>query len=73
MKIPAYIDNALKQRARTAARLGRLNDIIDDFLIKNGISDEIELCDYGYGAEVVCAPYDSAERVREAILKHEKG
>lgn len=72
MKIPAYIESALEQRAKAAARLGKLNSVIDEFLIKNGIAEELELCDYGYGAEVVCAPYESVARVREAIKNHKK-
>ena len=70
MKIPTYIETALRQRAKCAAKLGKINDTIDTFLIKNGITEEVELFDYGYGAEVICSPYESADRVREAIKNH---
>ena len=72
MKIPGYIENALQRRAKYAKRLWDASNEVDEFLRKNGIDEEIELCDMGSGSEVYCAPYESADRVREAILAHKK-
>ena len=44
--------------------------VIFEFITKNDI--DVESCDYAGGVEMYANPYDSAERIREAILNTEK-
>ena len=69
MKIPKYIDNLLKQRAYHADKVLSVSYKLDAWLIKNEIDVAME--DYGSGVEVYEAPYESADAVREAILRKE--
>ena len=72
MKIPKYVAQALERRVRLAEQLEKVSYIVDDFIIKNGLEDEIEYCDYGSGVEIYVNPKASAERVRQAIINHKK-
>lgn len=65
MKIPKYVDIALKQRTLYAVKLDNAMHIVDNFLDKNEI--ECESCDTHTGAEIYCNPYDSERRIRECI------
>lgn len=65
MKIPREIETALKRRADAAYQLINDDIIITDFIIKNGI--DAELYDYAAGVEMYEHPYDSADRIRQAI------
>lgn len=67
MKIPKYIDIALKRRTLYAGKLNNAMCIVDEFLDKNQI--ECESCDTHTGAEIYCNPYDSERRIRECIEK----
>lgn len=70
MKIPKYIEKALQQRENSACKLIKADTIITDFIIKNNIC--AESYDYCSGVEMYCNPYESANRIREAILNTEK-
>lgn len=67
MKIPREIENALKRRADAACKLMKADAIITDFIIENGI--DAELYDYATGVEMYANPYDSADRIRQAIRR----
>lgn len=67
MKIPKYIDTALKRRTLYAGKLDDAMRIVDEFLDKNQI--ECESCDTHTGTEIYCNPYDSERRIRECIEK----
>lgn len=67
MKIPKYIDNALRMRTKYAYLLSDRCSIIDEWLDKNGI--ECEYCDTHGGCEIYVNPYDSEQRIRECIEK----
>lgn len=69
MKIPKYIDNALKKRTEYAFLLDKYMGIVDDWLDKNGII--CEMCDTHTGCEIYCNPTASEMRIREMIEKHE--
>lgn len=69
MKIPKYIDKLLQARAYHADRVLDVGYKIDEWLIKNEIDVAPE--DYGSGVEVYEAPYESADRVRDAIYRKE--
>lgn len=70
MKIPKYIEKALQQREKTALKLSKADIVITDFINKNGII--VESYDYCGGVEIYYNPYESANRIREAILNTEK-
>lgn len=67
MKIPKYVDTALKRRTLYAERLDNVMRIVDEFLDKNEI--ECESYDTHTGVEIYCNPYDSESRIRECIEK----
>lgn len=68
MKIPKYIDEALRKRANSAFRFIQYDAIISDFIEKNGV--ELDTMHYGLGCESILNPDSSANAVREAILTH---
>lgn len=67
MKIPREIENALKRRVNAAYKLMEADDLITNFIIENGI--QVELYDYATGVEMYENPYDSADRIRQAIRR----
>lgn len=67
MKIPKYIDDALRMRTKYACLLGKKCSIVDEWLDKNGI--ECEFCDTHTGVEIYSNPFDSESRIRECIEK----
>ena len=67
MKIPKYIDDALRMRTKYACLVSDRCSIIDEWLDKNGI--ECEYCDTHGGCEIYVNPYDSEQRIRECIEK----
>lgn len=65
MKIPGYIDNALKKRTRLALYLEKQCSIVDDWLNKNNI-DPDTACWLG-GVEIYVNPYVAEDEVRRSI------
>lgn len=69
MRIPKYIDEALRKRANSAFRFRQYDDVVSTFIEKHNIDVNFE--DYG-GVESIFNPYGSEKAVREAILAHKK-
>ena len=69
MKIPKYIDKLLDRRAKLALGLIDVDFVVSDWIEKNGI--EVASEDYLTGVEMYSNPIDSADRIREAILRKE--
>lgn len=69
MKMPKYIDNALRLRTSHAILLDRYMGSVDKWLDKNNI--ECETYDTHTGCEIYCNPMASEMRIREAIKNHE--
>lgn len=67
MKIPKYIDEALKKRTRYACKLDDAMQLVDHWLDENNI--ECENYDTHTGYEIYANPYSSELRIREAIRK----
>lgn len=67
MKIPKYIDTALKRRTLYAEKLNNEMCIVDEFLDKNEI--ECQRCDTHAGTEIYGNPRNSERRIRECIEK----
>jgi hypothetical protein len=65
MKIPKYVDIALKQRTLYAEKLNNAMHIVDEFLDRNKI--ECQRCDTHAGVEIYCRPRDSERRIRACI------
>lgn len=65
MKIPKYVDIALKQRTLYAEKLNNAMHIVDEFLDRNKI--ECQRCDTHAGVEIYCRPRDSERRIRVCI------
>lgn len=70
MKIPKYIDEALRKRTSTACKLLVYDEIVTNFIDKHHIGVDFE--DYDGGCEMFINPYDSEQAVRQAILNHNK-
>lgn len=69
MECPAYIKEALRKRAIYADRVSTLDGIISEWVEKNGI--EVDFEDIHGGVEIYVNPYDSSNRVLEAIINKE--
>lgn len=70
MKIPKFIDEALKRRVNAAIRFIESDCIVSAFIEKNEI--EVDTANYGLGYDTLLNPERSAAEVREAILKKEE-
>lgn len=70
MKIPKYIDEALRKRTSSACKLLAYDEIVMNFIDKYHIGVDFE--DYNGGCEMFINPYDSEKAVRQAILNHNK-
>lgn len=68
MKIPKYIEQALKRREKAAWTLMSADYIITNYIEKHNI--EVEPYDYATGVEMYANPKSSADRVRKAIAEH---
>ena len=67
MKIPKYINEALKKRTKYACKLDDAMRVVDDWMDKHNI--ECESCDTHTGCEIYTNPFLSEQRIREAIRK----
>lgn len=70
MRIPKYIDEALRKRTNAAYKFMDYDCIVSDFIEKNGI--ELDPMHYRLGCESILNPDSSENAVREAILAHKK-
>jgi hypothetical protein len=69
MKIPKRIEKLIERRERLANELGIVDIDLTEWLEKNGIAESLDPSDFCGGVEMYSNPADSAERIREAILK----
>ena len=67
MKIPKYIDEALRLRTKFSVALMKYCYIVDEYLERNGIIDLCEDYDVLTGCEILANPYDSEDRIRAVI------
>lgn len=65
MKIPKYIENLLDRRAKIAYDLDDIDYKLTQWINKNEI--DVDPADYCNGVEIYEAPYESVERIKEAI------
>ena len=69
MKIPKYINEALRMRTKTAQRFLNYDFIVSRWILDNKIDEYLETEDFCGGVESIMNPQDSEDRIREAILK----
>lgn len=72
MKIPTEISRALTNRRNCAERLDYYCNIIDRFIIDNGLEDEIDTADFLGGAEIYANPKESEKAIRKAIKNYKE-
>ncbi len=70
MRIPKYIEEALRKRSKAAIKLSEFDFIVTKFIEEHDI--DVDEFDYSGGCEMICNPYESEERVRTAILNHKE-
>lgn len=67
MQIPKKIEKLIEKRIKLATQLDDVCNELDEWLDKNDIETEFE--DSHGGVEIYVNPYDSGERVKNAILE----
>ena len=65
MKIPKYVDNLLKRRAKLSSKLMDVCYELDQWLEKNDIDPPAE--DWMGGVEIYTNPFGSEKSVRKAL------
>ena len=68
MKCPKYVSKLLDKRINSAFNLREADTKLVEWLEKNNIA--VEEYDILGGCEMYVNPYNSAERIREAIERH---
>lgn len=71
MKIPKYIDEALRKRTKAAEAFNEHDWTVSEWLDKNDVADNLDLEDYHGGVEAIVNPRESEKRIRNAILSKE--
>lgn len=71
MKLTKKMEALIDKRARLAAKLMSVGIEVDEMIESNGLENEIADYDWRTGFEMYCNPYDSAERIKEAIRNKE--
>ncbi len=72
MKIPKYIEMALKRRSNAACSFARNDYIISKFIKKHGLEDKVKSIDHNwFGVEAFIERDDCCGRIRRAIIDKE--
>ena len=69
MRMPKYIDEALKKRTKAAETFNHYDWIVSEWIDKNGLADVIDTADFHGGVESIVNPDVSERSVRAAILQ----
>lgn len=69
MKIPKYIDEALRKRTKAAYKLIEYDCAVSDYIEKHNIP--VDTADYRLGCEMLFDPNISENSIREAIINHD--
>lgn len=69
MKIPKYIDEALKKRTKAAFAFNEYDYIVSEWITKNGLDEDIDGCHIYGGCESIVNPSSSEATIRDAILQ----
>lgn len=71
MKIPKYIETALKRRSKAARSFIRNDYILTKFIQERSLGDKVYTDDYNCGSEALYYHDESCERIRQAIIDKE--
>lgn len=71
MKIPKYIDDALRKRTKAANAFQEYDWIVSNWIDKHGLEDDIDSADFHGGVESIVNPDVSEQNIRNAILQKE--
>lgn len=71
MKLPKYIDDALRRRTKAAETFQHYDWIVSDWIEKHGLEDDIDIADFRGGVESIVNPDVSEQNIRNAILQKE--
>ena len=68
MKIPKYIDDALRKRTKAAEMFNHYDWIVSNWIDKKGLDGDIDTADFHGGVESIVNPWTSENNIRLAIL-----
>lgn len=72
MKIPKYIETALKRRSKAICSFARNDYILTKFIKKNGLEDNLNTNDYNHlSIDAFFYRDEICERIRQAIINKE--
>ena len=71
MKIPKFIDIALRRRTKAAVSFNTNDYIVSHWITKNGLENDIDTADFHGGVESIINPYSSEVNIRKAIEQKE--
>lgn len=71
MKIPKYIDEALKKRTKAAEDFNRYDWIVSNWIDEHGLGEDIDLENFHGGVESIVNPRVSEKAIRSAIQQKE--
>lgn len=69
MKIPKYIDEALKKRTKAARTFNHYDYIVSRWIVKNGLENDIDTACFLGGVESIVHPDEAEDEVRQAITQ----
>lgn len=66
MKLPKYIDDALKKRTKAAQQFNKYDWIISEWIDKHFYEDDIDSSCYHGGVESIVNPESAEQEIRDA-------
>lgn len=73
MKLTKKIEALIDKRTALAAELMSVGSQIDQYIIDNGLENEVEDYDWLTGVEIYANPWAAGKRIKEAIRNHKEG
>lgn len=67
MKIPKYIDEALRQRTRSAKQFSKYDWIVSNWITQHGLEGAMDMADIYGGVESLENPEESEMEIRKVI------
>lgn len=67
MKIPKYIDDALKKRTKAANGFNRYDYVVSEWIDKHGLAGFVDTSCFHGGVEAIVNPEDAEREIREVI------
>lgn len=67
MRIPKYIDEALKKRTKAANDFNKFDLIVSEWICKHGFDEDIDTACFHGGVESIVNPESAEYEIREAV------